>query len=528
MSDWNEGYVTDIGYTYGYYTELNPLRTRLALLNAGWVAPAMLTDGPACELGMGQGVSVNVHAAASGNTWYGTDFNPSQAAFAQELAGASGVDAQGTRLFDEAFADFCQRPDLPDFSYIGVHGIWSWISDANRAVIVDFVRRKLKVGGVLYISYNTQPGWAAMVPMRDLLTEHVQVMGAPGNGIASRIDASLAFAERLMDSNCHYAQANPQVGVRLKRMQGVSRNYLAHEYFNRDWQPMSFSSMARWLEPAKLGYGCSAHYMDHLPALNFTPAQHALLLEQPDAMFRETVRDFLVNQQFRRDYWIKGGRRLVPADQALALRQQRVILATPAADVVMKVKAPVGEASLTPAIYAPVVAALADHQVHSIGDLWQQLQAGATKPPISFAQLVEAMVLLVGKGDVVPVQDEAAVEKARPQTEKLNRHLLGMARNHADISCVASPVSAAGVTLSRFQQLFLLAMLEAKRPVVDTPDPAVLAAFAWAALQALGQRLLKDGKPMEAAQDNINELTVQATEFINKRLPTLRRLGIVE
>ena len=61
--------------------------------------------------------------------WYATDFNPSQAAFARELAAASGADAQ---LFDDAFADFAESPDLPDFDYIGLHGIWSWISDANR------------------------------------------------------------------------------------------------------------------------------------------------------------------------------------------------------------------------------------------------------------------------------------------------------------------------------------------------------------------------------------------------------------
>lgn len=527
MSGWNEGYITDIGYTYGYYTELNPLRTRLALLSAGWAAPSSLSDGPACELGMGQGVSVNVHAAASGNTWFATDFNPSQAAFAQELAGVSGVDAQGTRIYDEAFADFCQRTDLPDFSFIGVHGIWSWISDANRAVIVDFVRRKLRVGGVLYISYNTQPGWAAMAPMRDLLAEHAQVMGAPGKGMGSRIDAALAFAERLIDSNCHYAQANPQIATRLKRLQSANRNYLAHEYFNHDWEPMSFTRMAHWLSDAKLGFACSAYYQDHLPALNFTPAQSALLQEQPDAMFRETVRDFLVNQQFRRDYWVKGPRKLAPAEQAQALCAQRVMLATAPADVSMKVKAPVGEALLTPTIYEPVVAAMADHRMHSIGELWQQLQSGAAKSHVSFAQLTEAIMLLAGTGDVVAVQDEAAVQKARPQTNKLNRHLLGMARNHADISCVASPVSGAGITLNRFQQLFMLAMLEGKTPM-DTPDPAALAAFAWAALLAQGQRLLKDGKPMDGVQDNVDELKVQATEFAVKRLPVLRRLGVVD
>jgi len=190
MSDWTGGYVADIGYTHGYYVELNPLRIKLAFLKAGIALPHNLN---ACELGFGQGVSTNVHAAASGTNWYGTDFNPAQAAYAQQLAAASGAPAH---LYDDAFAEFCNRPDLPQFDFIGLHGIWSWISDENRHLIIDFIRRKLKVGGVLYVSYNTQPGWAAMSPLRDLLVEHAELMGAQGSGILPRIDASLNFAEK--------------------------------------------------------------------------------------------------------------------------------------------------------------------------------------------------------------------------------------------------------------------------------------------------------------------------------------------
>lgn len=39
--------------------------------------------GSACELGFGQGMSANLHAAASVVQWSGTDFNPAQAAFAR-------------------------------------------------------------------------------------------------------------------------------------------------------------------------------------------------------------------------------------------------------------------------------------------------------------------------------------------------------------------------------------------------------------------------------------------------------------
>ena len=61
MTSWTAGYVADIGYTYGYYTELNPVRVSLAFLNAGLVPPQV---GTACELGFGQGMSANIHAAA--------------------------------------------------------------------------------------------------------------------------------------------------------------------------------------------------------------------------------------------------------------------------------------------------------------------------------------------------------------------------------------------------------------------------------------------------------------------------------
>jgi len=72
-----------------------------------------------------------------------------------------------------------------------------------------------------------------------------------------QIDASLAFAEKLLAVNPAYARANPLVPDRIKKIKGQNRNYLAHEYFNRDWLPMSFARMAEWLAPAKLSYACS-------------------------------------------------------------------------------------------------------------------------------------------------------------------------------------------------------------------------------------------------------------------------------
>ena len=514
MTDWTAGYVADIGYTYGYYTELNPLRVRLAFLNAGLVPPEV---GTACELGFGQGMSANLHAAASVVQWSGTDFNPAQAGFAQELAAAAGSNA---RLFDEAFDQFCTRAELPEFDYIGLHGIWSWISDDNRRVIVDFIRRKLKVGGVLYISYNTQPGWAAMVPMRDLLTEHAEVLGSDGAGIVSRIDSALAFVDQLLAANPAYARANPQVAERIKKIKEQNRHYVAHEYFNRDWQPMAFADMARWLQPAKLNWACSANYLDAIDAVNLSAEQQELLKGIPDPMFRQTTRDFCVNQQFRKDYWVKGVRTLAALEQAEALRAQRILLAQPRSEVSLKVAGSLGEATLTESIYNPILDQLADHKPKTLGQLEQALKGSTDGQSITFAQMVQATMVLSSGGAVLPVQDEAAIQKAKKPSERLNAHLMHKARASNELSYLASPVTGGGVTVPRFQQLFLLAKQQGHKQASDW------AGFVWNILAMQGQRLVKEGKTLETAEENIAELTAQATTFAEKQLPIMKALQI--
>lgn len=511
MSDWTAGYVADIGYTYGYYSELNPQRIRLAFLHQGLHFPEV---GAACELGFGQGLSTNIHAAGSLIEWHGTDFNPSQAAFAQELVAASGVTAH---LHDDAFADFAKRPDLPDFDFIALHGIWSWISDENRHVIVDFIRKKLKVGGVLYISYNTQPGWAAFAPMRHLMTEHAEVLGSEGRGIVSRIDGALEFAEKLIATNPLFSRANPLVGDRLKKMKEHNRHYLAHEYFNKDWHPMHFATMADWLESAKLQFACSAHYIDHIDSVNLTAAQQTFLAEVPDLMFRETVRDFMVNQQFRRDYWIKGARKMDAVQQTQALRSQRVLLTAHRPDISLKIAGTLGEADMNVAIYAPILDLLADHKVRTIEQLEKELEGTG----IAYGQLLQAMLLLAGAGHLSLVQDEAVINKARKQTDRLNAHLTRKACGNNDVSYLASPVTGGGYSINRIQQLFLLARQQGQK------TPESWARFTWDILRSQKQRIIKEGKTIESDDGNLQELTSQASAFATKQIPILTALEII-
>lgn len=508
MNHWNSGYTTDVDYTFGYYPEMSPARARLAFLNAGLACPEF---GAACELGFGQGLSVNFHAAASRTRWAGTDFNPSQAAFARELGAAAGSDI---RLRDEAFADFARRDELPEFDFIGLHGIWSWISDENRAVIVDFVRRKLKVGGVLYISYNTLPGWASFAPLRHLVALHSDLLGAPARGSLARVGEALAFADKVLEAKPLYASMNPGVAARLASMKDKDPRYLAHEYFNQHWQPMYFSQVSDWLSPAKLGFACSATYSDHIRALNLTQEQQAVLDGLPDPGLRESVRDYMVNQQFRKDYWVKGGRRLSSFERTESLRGHRVVLTSPRNAVKPQFSGAL-KVDANEAIYGPMLDLLSDHAPRSLGEIEREL-AGRIRLP----QMLEAAMLLVGAGHLASAQSEAEIEAARSRTVRLNQHLMGKARGSGDVNYLASPVTGGAVPVSRTHQLFLLSRLQGG----TTPEQS--ARFVWRLLSAQGGRVMRDGKPLQTEQENMAELVEQARNFDTVRLPILRALGV--
>ena len=511
MTDWTDGYVADIGYTFGYYPELNPFRAKLAFANAGIVCPDF---GTACELGFGQGLSTNFHAAASVVKWHGTDFNPSQASFAQDLAKSCGSD---TKLYDEAFDEFAKRSDLPEFDYIGLHGIWSWISDENRDIIVDFIRKKLKVGGVLYISYNTMPGWAAFAPVRHLMTEHAELIGSEGLGIVSRINGALDFTEKLLDTNPMFGKVNPSMKERVQKVKEQNRHYLAHEYFNKDWHPMHFADMAKWLAPAKVTFACSANYIDQVDAVNLTAEQQTFLKEIQDPLFRQSVRDFMVNQQFRRDYWVKGLRKLTPLDKAESMRAQRVMLLSHRADISLKFTGALGEANMSEIIYTPILDLMADHKIRTVLQIEQALKDKG----INFTNLMQSVLLLSGVGHMTAVQDDQVIVKAKKVSDKLNLHLMDKARSSADITYLASPVTGGGVTANRFLQLFMLALGNGKKLPEDW------AAFTWQILAVQGQKIVKEGKTLETAEENLAELTTQAQDFATKQLPIMKALQVI-
>ncbi len=510
MNDWSAGYVTEVEYTHGFYRELVPQYLALAALAHGTVAPG-LGSKPirVLELGCGQGLSANLIAAANPHIDYtAIDFNPAHIAGAQGLASIAGT--PNVHFLEASFEDVAADDALGRFDVITLHGIYTWVSAENRAHIIKIARDKLKPGGLLYLSYNTYPGWTPVLPIRRMFTD--TAAAHPAVPIFERLDESLRLFNRLAEVGARYIATTPGLVERIQRVQTQPRNYVAHEYLNGDWTIFHFADVASDMAAAKLGYVASAHLLDQIDAVNLTAEQSALLAEMKDPVRREGLRDLIVNQQFRRDIFMRGAVPLPQHEAREVWLELRFGLSTVRANVPQKVTATLGEANLQAEVYEPLLDALA-RGPRTVRQLIEDSKVAG----LGWARLQQALVVLVGSGHVQPCLEGKNDAQRRERTRQFNTAVIKRAQSSTELQYLASPVTGGGITVDRFAQLFLLGRQEKQ---VDLPH------FVWAILNGQGQRILKDGLALDTEEENQAELRRRYDVFATTQLPILEQLGI--
>jgi predicted O-methyltransferase YrrM len=512
LANWTSGYIDELAYTHGFYRQLTPSIMSFAALASGRKFDLPASPLTYCELGCGQGFSANLLAAANPQIrFHAMDFNPAHIVNARSLAAEAKL--TNVQFYENSFADFLTCPGLPDnFDFIVLHGVLTWVSAENRKHIVDFISAKLKPGGLVYVSYNAMPGWAVTLPLRRLLVDRA---GRTSGPLAPRIDDALNLVTSLAEAQSDFFKHHVAAGARLKSMTSMARNYLAHEYFNRDWTPFYFEDVADELAEAKLSFLGSLNFLDHFDDISLSEQQRELLDSETDPIRREGLRDFVVNQLFRTDLFGKGTMPHTERSAAGVWLEARFMLSTSAEQVPSAVKTRLGEIDLTVKLYTSLITAFAAGPMSTRELLMSNSTEGAT-----WGQITQAITVLVGANYLQPCLPEQE-QAARAESCKLFNHAVCKhAENSEDHQFLASPVTGGGLAINRADRLFMLAISKGKQ----TPED--WASEAWQILAPQGHRLLKDGKMLVTDEENLAELTARAQEFAHHRLPTIRNLQI--
>ncbi len=435
--NWTHGYVQDIDYIHSYCRELAPSLLALACASRGLAVRRGDRPLRYLELGFGQGLSVNVHAAACAGEFWGTDLNPAHVVNARELAAASG---SGARLFDDSFAELLERPELPEFDIIAMHGTWSWISAENRRTVAETVRRKLAPGGLFYVSYNCLPGSTPELPLRQLLKLHTDVASPTATAFqqdrrCADLRPIVTRSRRALFQRARSGQRAPRTDARQEQKlfgPRISEPRLAADGLLRG----GGRAQPRKARFCRLG---APHRSPRRRGRSRKGAQTAGRNPAPrDARDSARLSDQSAISQGR----VREGATPAARDRArrTAVRYRLRLARSPGATA-EEGSASVRRGGAESGVVRALVAALAEDRFapKSIHQLEQHPLCRKIRP----GQFVQALRLLVGAGQLHPTQSEAVVSEASARCKRLNAHILERALHSDEIPVLASPSPAA-------------------------------------------------------------------------------------
>lgn len=511
--DWTAGYASDIEYVAGFYREQSPSWLNFVCLLYGGEPVALDKPYTYFELGFGRGLTSKVLAATNPmGQFYAADFNPAHVAGARQLAADAQLD--NLTLLENSFEELAAGgAELPQFDFITLHGIYTWVTAENRRHIVNFISRYLKPGGLVYVSYNSMPGWAAALPLQRLLVEYADAFP---NRSDLQIKGAAQFVGQLEAAGATYLTQNPILKVRTDSLKTAKPQYLVHEYLHKHWQPLFHADVARDLADAKMNFAGSADLAFAYPQFYLPEEKRKIIETIANPEMRETLKDYFLNTAFRKDVFVRGQRHIGRMRQNELLRRVGVVLTVPRAKAKAKMKLTFGEVEGRADLYEAVFDALAV-QPRTLAELAQlPLLGGSVETALQMA----AMLCASSQTEFFFVQD---TESASNAALRMNRTLAGQVRYGDDYQALCSPLLRSGIGVNYIERVFYLAMLE--QSVEKTA--AALAGFAWQVMKPSGQRMQRNAVALETDEENVAELTAKASEFLAERVPVWQQLKIL-
>jgi SAM-dependent methyltransferase len=516
MARWDDGYVTDVVYTSNFYRETTPAWLATAALLLGHRPPDLTRPFRYADLGCAHGfTALTVAATCPHAEVWGFDFNPAHIESARDLAARAGLG--NVRFVEASFADLAARSEqaLPEFDFMVTHGVLSWVSPANQRLLTGLIGQRLRPGGLAYVSYNVSTGWAGMAPLRRLMR---MLADASPDRSDQAVPGILAYLDRMKAAGALFMGAHPALEARLKAMREQDARYVAHEFLNQDWQPLMFDDVATLMGDAKCGFIGSATLSENIDGVTVPAPMVPLLAEARDQRLRETLRDFGSGQGFRRDLYRRGTPPMPMAEHHGLLDALSLAWTGQAAGEEVTIATPMGSLTGRPDIYRPLLAMLEAGPL-SIRQA-RSLEPFASRPLV---ELLQAVSLLITGGYAHPVLQDGLSPAARQGAAALNRAVAALNADGGDMPRLVAPAIGSAMNVDLLETLTVGEILAGRPAEVESLSGAVLELLTRA-----GRSVQRDGKPVADPVAARSILAQALTGVVERRLPVLRALGVVE
>jgi len=192
---------------------------------------------------------------------------------------------------------------IPSLDFAVFDGGLAALTQADREAALGRIARTVKPGGILLLGYHALPGFAAMMPLRDVLNS----VTARHSGITpARLRAALDWLDHADRAETGFLADHAGVRRRLQAYADIPEETAAEELFSPTLTPFHFAQVAASAAAEGFSFAGNADMQRNMLDLALPASVRPLLKHARSRQEFETLRDALSGTAYRRDVYVRG------------------------------------------------------------------------------------------------------------------------------------------------------------------------------------------------------------------------------
>ena len=238
-------------------------------------------------------------------TFTGIEIAPTQVS-----VGKTYIDQLGITNLNLLEGDVNESHDhLGTYDYIIAHGFYSWVDEETKNNFLRLCKEHLAENGILYMSYNTYPGWHKMDSVRALLefankdidTLNHREKVRHGKTVASKLGALMLEYDTVKNQQASFLQS-------LRQTLQKQDCYVGHDHLEPVNTPVYFHQCMDHMAEHGFTYLCDCDLNLSFPDVYDETLRTKLEELAPhDPLAREQYIDFMLNTAFRKSLFTHKG-----------------------------------------------------------------------------------------------------------------------------------------------------------------------------------------------------------------------------
>ena len=238
-------------------------------------------------------------------TFTGIEIAPTQVS-----VGKTYIDQLGITNLDLFEGDVNEsHQHLGIYDYIIAHGFYSWVDEETKDNFLRLCKEHLAENGILYMSYNTYPGWHKVDSVRALLefankdidTLNHREKVRHGKTVASKLGALMLEYDTVKNQQASFLQS-------LRQTLQKQDCYVGHDHLEPVNTPVYFHQCIDHMAEHGFTYLCDCDLNLSFPEVYDETLRTRLQDLAPyDPLAREQYIDFMLNTAFRKSLFTHKG-----------------------------------------------------------------------------------------------------------------------------------------------------------------------------------------------------------------------------